>query len=364
MKKLILSLALAVAMVSCTKNEDDNSTITAEEAGINAKLDIANDDVADIVAEEESNTYANSLSGKTTEDLNSTLSNCATVTRVPAFGTPITPGTLVTKTIDFGTTPCVLNNGNTVSGKIIITFTYQPTAASHTITYTFDNFHHNGILFVGDKTFTRIMTVATATSPSHPIVTMNMDVTATFPNGNSYTRVGQRIREIIDGFGTPVFTDNIYRVTGSWTTTFPSTTIQYSTITTPLIVKMSCMVVNKPLLVKGVITIVRNNNTATLDYGDGACDNLAVFTINGNSYNIVIGNYLLSLIKKNVLISQDVFFMIYLPVGRRPHRYLFHGFGGLLPQCCFFLKPLYNYQSIHRKPAGIRHHQSDCIRLN
>ncbi len=291
MKKLILSLALAVAMVSCTKNEDeDNATITAEEAGINAKLDIANDDVADIVAQEESNTYSNTTSGKTTEDPNSTMSNCATVTRVPAFGTPITPGTQVTKTIDFGTTPCTLDNGNTVSGKIIITFVYQPNAPSHTINYTFDNFRHNAILFVGSKTFTRIMTVATANSPSHPIVTMNMDVTATFPNGNSYTRVGQRIREIMDGFGTPIFTDNIYRVTGSWTTTFPNTAIQTSTITTPLMVKASCMLVNKPLLVKGVITIVRNNNIATLDYGDGACDNLAVFTINGNSYNIIIGN--------------------------------------------------------------------------
>jgi len=288
MKKLILSLALAVAMVSCTKNEDnDNSTITAEEAGVNAKLDIANDDVADIVAQEEMNTYSNTLNGKTTEDPNSTLSDCAIITRIPAFGTPITPGTLVTKTIDFGT-GCVLNNGNTVSGKIIITFTYQPDATSHTITYTFDNFRHNAILYVGNKTFTRTMTT---TAPIHPIVTMNMDVTATFPNGNSYHRVGQRVREIIAGFDTPaVWQDNIFRVTGSWTTTYPNTSIQTSTITTPLIVKMSCVAANKPLLVQGVITFVRNNNTATLDYGDGTCDNFAVFTINGNSYTINIGN--------------------------------------------------------------------------
>ena len=290
MKKLILSLTLAIAMVSCTKNEDDNSTITAEEATVNAKMDIANDDVSDIVEQEESSTYSNTLNGRTIENTSSALPPCATVTRVPAFGTPITPGTLVTKTIDFGTTPCVLNNGNTVSGKIIITFTFQPTAPSHTINYTFDNFRHNAILFVGSKTFTRIMTVATATSPSHPVVTMNMDITATFPNGNSYTRVGQRIREIIEGFGTPVFTDNRYRITGSWTTTFPNTTVQTSTITTPLIVKMSCILVNKPLLVSGVITIVRNNNVATLDYGNGDCDNIAVFTLNGIPNTIIIGN--------------------------------------------------------------------------
>jgi hypothetical protein len=66
--------------------------------------------------------------------------------------------------------------------------------------------------------------------------------------------------------------------------------VQTSTITTPLLVKMSCINQNKPLLVQGIITFTRNGNTATLDYGDGTCDNLAVFTINGNAYNIIIGN--------------------------------------------------------------------------
>jgi hypothetical protein len=290
---LILKLTVLFAVIlfaSCTKDNDDKTTITQEEAGINAKIDIASDDISDIVEKEEQSTYSNSTTGRTIEAATTTYSNCATVSRVPAFGTVITPGTLVTKTIDFGTTGCLLNNGNSVKGKIIITFTYQPTATSHTITYTFDDFYHNAIKYVGTKTFTRVMSEATATSPSHPIVTMNVDITATFPNGNSYVRVGQRVREIVEGFSTPILGDNVYQVTGSWTTSFPNTTIQTSTITTPLKVKLSCILVNKPLIVQGVITFVRNNNTATLDYGNGDCDNLAVFTINGNSYNIIIGN--------------------------------------------------------------------------
>jgi hypothetical protein len=287
--KFILGFTLAVTMFSCNKDED-NSTITAEEATVNAKMDIANDDVTDIVGEQESNTYLNSTNGRASEMPNSVFTTCATITRVPAFGEVVTPGTTVTKTIDFGTTGCTLNNGNVVKGKIIMTFVFQPEATSHTITYTFDNFYHNAIKYVGSKIFTRTMTVATATSPSHPIVTMNMEMTATFPNGNSYTRVGQRIREIIEGFATEPWQDNVYRITGSWNTTFPNTSVQYSTITTPLILKLSCIQQNKPLLVSGIITITRNNNTSTLDYGSGECDNLAVFTINGNSYNIVIGN--------------------------------------------------------------------------
>lgn len=54
--------------------------------------------------------------------------------------------------------------------------------------------------------------------------------------------------------------------------------------------KMSCTAVNKAILAKGVITFVRNNLSSTLNYGNGECDNLAVFTINGVSFTIVIRN--------------------------------------------------------------------------
>lgn len=288
-KILILGFVFSLVFISCSKDET-SSTINAEDAKANAKIDAMNDDVSNIVEEQEANTYANSTSGKTADLAISTLSTCATITRVPAFGTAITPGTTVTKTIDFGTEGCTLNNGNIVKGKIIISFVFQPDATSHTITYTFDNFYHNAIKFDGNKTFTRTMITTTANPVSHPQVTMTIDMTATLPDGGVYHRVGSRVREIIEGFGTETWTDNIYKITGSWITTTPSGATETSTITEPLHVKMSCVEVHKPLIVSGVITIVRNNNTATLDYGSGECDNLAVLTVNGNSYNIVIGN--------------------------------------------------------------------------
>lgn len=282
---LTLGLALCLTVLSCSK-DDSNSGITAEDAKVSAKIDAMNDDVSGIVEEQETNTYSNSTTGKTSGMTISEFSNCATVTRVPAFGTPPTVGQTVTKTIDFGTS-CTLDSGNVVSGRIIITFVYDPGAASHTINYSFDNFFHNGIEYNGDKTFTRTMT--TGANP-HPIVTMTMDLTATVPNAGVYHRVGTRTREIIEGFGNAILADNVYKITGNWVTTTPSGASQTSTITTPLHVKMSCMAANKPLIVSGIITIVRNDTTATLDFGSGDCDNLAVFTVNGNSYNIVIGN--------------------------------------------------------------------------
>lgn len=287
-KNLILGVALSLTILSCNK-EDNGSSISAEDAKVSAKIDAMNDDVSNIVEEQESNTYTNATSGKVADLAVSELTTCATITRIPAFGTAPTVGQTVTKTIDFGTS-CTLNSGNVVSGRIIITFVFQPEATSHTINYSFDNFFHNGIGFNGNKTFTRTMITTTANPNPHPQVTMTMDLTATLANGGVYHRVGSRVREIIEGFGTEILADNVYQITGNWVTTTPSAATQTSTITTPLHVKMSCVAANKPLIVSGIITIVRNNTSATLDFGDGTCDNLAVFTVNGNSYTIVIGN--------------------------------------------------------------------------
>ena len=283
--KIILGLALAFSIFSCSK-DDNGSSISAADAATNAKIDIMNDDVSKIV--EDQLTTSDGISGKTNQTVQTSeafLPPCATVTRVPAFGTVITPGTLITKTIDFGTTGCPLPNGNVLRGVIVVSFTYQSDATSHTITYTFQDFYHNAIKFNGTKTFTRVMTTSTANPNVHPIVTMNMDMTATLPNGDVITRVGQRVREIIEGYATAIWLDNIYQITGEWTTTFPNGGIQTSTITSPLRIRMNC-----PNIVRGVITIVRNDNTATLDYGDGECDNLATFTVNGVAHIITLGN--------------------------------------------------------------------------
>lgn len=290
--KLSAVVALFMASTSCENDIVKNTTqLTSDDAIVNSKIDLASDDIATIADQLFDNIDSNTITYRTINNNNNSIfSNCATITRVPAFGIPLIPGTQVTKTIDFGTTGCTLNNGNVVRGKIIISFVFQPTAVSHTVTYTFDNFYHNNIKFVGTKTFTRSMTTQTATAAPHPIVVMELDMTITLPNGDEYERVGTRTRELIEGFYTPNFMDNIYKITGNWTTTAPNGSQHTATITEPLRAKMSCIAVNKPILAKGIIAFVRNNITSTLNYGDGECDNIAVFTINGVSYTIIIGN--------------------------------------------------------------------------
>lgn len=281
---LMLGMIFSVLIISCSKNDDnDSTTISDDEVGINADIDIASDDVSNVLEEQLAITNLDG-SGRGPALV---YAGCATITRTPAAGTVLNVGQTVTKVIDFGT-QCVQPNGNILSGKINMSFVYNPSATTQTVTYIFENFYHNARKLNGQKTFTRSMTATTATSQSHPIIVMNMDMLITLTDGRMLTRIGTRTREFVAGFSTSTLSDNVYDVTGNWTTTFPNTTIQTSTITTPLKLKLSCVAPNTSIITQGVISFVRNTNNATLDYGDGSCDNQAVFTLNGVSRFITL----------------------------------------------------------------------------
>lgn len=266
-------------LTSCSKDEDANTIeLTQDDVTTSAKIDAGVDDVSAVVLDEFSGEVGISAKNIAPEK----MAKCAEVTRNPDFGTTITPGTTITKTINFKD-GCTLPNGNVLKGKIIITFVYQPNATSHTITYTFENFYHNELKFNGTRTVTVNLATSNANPKIHPIFTINLNLTVTLPNGKTVTVAGTKTREIIEGQNTPELADNIYQVTGNWQTTFPSGATRAASITSPLIIKLNCS-----NIVKGIITFTRNGETATLDFGDGTCDNTAIFTINNVSVTIIL----------------------------------------------------------------------------
>jgi len=272
-KNLFLGLTLSMFILSCS-NDDNNASSEMSEAKVSAKIDMATEDVAKI-AEDQYALQANPGAGKNdfeTQD----LPECASVT------VQLTDNSW-TRTVVFDN--CTLPNGNVLDGTIIVSGSLNFDTPSYTISYSFVDFHHNNILIEGNRTVVRTLQSTATLAAVHPVATMNIDMTVTFPNGNVHHRVGNRVREMIEGFGTPlIWADNVFSISGSWTTTFPAGT-QTSTITTPLRVRANC-----PNIVSGVVTIVRNNNTAILDYGNGECDNQATLTINGNTTTITLGN--------------------------------------------------------------------------
>ena len=270
--------------IGCSSNETvdvaaTSKTITTDDAIANSEIDATVDDVS-IIAEDQFSVQQ-SLTARTSGAAKSILPPCAVVTTSLV-------NDIYTKTIDFGTDGCALPNGNIVKGKIIVSFSKNFLAPSKTISYTLVGFYHNGKLIEGSRTITHELKKSDLLDVIHPVITHSIDVKITFPDGKVYTRIGTRVREMIEGM-TSIgnWEDNVFKVWGYHITTFPNGSKYTCKTEKPqaLLVKMSCKM---PFPVSGIVEILKNDATATLDFGNGECDNLATIIINGVSKEIVL----------------------------------------------------------------------------
>lgn len=286
MKNKILLFAALLAItffIGCNNEsvseEAAQNAITVDETVVNSEIDATVDDVS-FIAEDQFEVQKSSAA-KTSAPIKSMLPLCATVTSVLTNDT-------WTRTIDFGTQGCALPNGNVLKGKISISFSKNFSTPIRTITYKLEGFYHNDKLIEGSKTITHELKTSDLLEAIHPVTTHSIDVKVTFPDGKIYTRIGTRVREMVEGFATFAnWEDNVFKVWGYDITTFPNGSKYTRTIqkTTPLLIKMSCKM---PFPVSGIVEIVKNDATATLDYGNGECDKLATITINGVTKEIVL----------------------------------------------------------------------------
>ncbi|MCX6186143.1 MAG: hypothetical protein NTU43_03980 [Bacteroidetes bacterium] len=153
-------------------------------------------------------------------------------------------------TIDYGTgTLC--DDGKMRSGKILVTWTGKFRDQGTTKTIAFENFIQNGNIV--DNT------------------TIEWQST--------------RTRTWIAGESTlNIWNDDKYQITGS-TTGVNKKGINYTcTITTPLVVDLSC---NKRRITAGVIEMHPDGKlTRTINYGNGECDGTVTVTIGNRTYTI------------------------------------------------------------------------------
>jgi hypothetical protein len=271
----ILKLTVLFAVIlfaSCTKDNNDlANAFTTEDLQTNAKLDQVANDLSDIIDDQY---FTENPTGKSIApvEINS-LPPCATVTRTFT-------ATSWTRAINFGTTGCAMPNGAILRGIVRVTGSLPYTRTNYVISYSFDGFYYNDFLVQGNRTITRSFGTSTYQTAVHPINVMDMNMTFTNSRG-IFTRVGTRTRECVEGFDSVIWTDNVYVVTGNWTTTFPNGNIHSNAIsnTTPIRIRLNC----DYRVVSGIVNITRPNHTAVLNYGTGTCDNEATISIDGGT---------------------------------------------------------------------------------
>lgn len=213
------------------------------------------------------------------------LNPCYTVTITRLNPPDLFPVKIV---VDYGTTGCVGIDGHIRKGKVITEYTRRLLVPGAVATTRFDGFYVDSIKVEGVHKITN-----TSTSTATRQFTVDViEARLTRPSGNYVEWSGHKVITQIEGLGTAIPLDDIFRIEGSSHGKVKRGALLVSwesNIIEPLIKKFSCR-----WIVKGKVRTVRTNTSTTdrwvavLDFGTGDCDNKAVITINGVSRQITL----------------------------------------------------------------------------
>ena len=227
------------------------------------------------------NFYSQAYSAQTT--LNSTETNNIQIPHCYSVSTsyPDSPALFpVRVAINFGDS-CTAADGRTRSGQIIIVYTGRLVEPGNSATISFLNYYVNHVHIEGSVSLKN-------TSPQGGR-SFRLQVTGgkiTRPNGDLLS--WDRQMDIVQtaGLETPLIAiDDAFQITGQGSGTIQSNNTLYqwsNIISNPLLKRFSCHYIES-----GTIQINRGTETiATLDFGQGNCDNQATISIDGQVHEI------------------------------------------------------------------------------
>ena len=271
----IITITGIICLSSCKKkdmSEKDTDTSSASDQSL------ASSSVNDLtnISDEAGRNY--SVSSFRTADANGLLAtSCAIITVDTLSATK-------TITVNFGATNCTCNDGRNRRGSIILSFNGKYRDSLTVITVNPVNYFVNDNQVSGTKTITN----KGHNAANHLVYEISANMTIVKANGAgtiSWSSVRQR--EWIAGESTLIWSDDIYSITGSASGTSASGNSFSSIITSPLIRNMSLAC--RKHFIQGILEHTPNGKaTRIINFGNGACDDQATVTINGNTYTITL----------------------------------------------------------------------------
>ena len=269
----ILCLFLFLIFNSCSNNDEvietEEVSQDTTEVQRSAEIDQIDNILGDLVidAYEEQELIADRR-GVTTDSSNDTfyakdIPECVTITVVAQQN-------YREVTLDFGTEGCVIN-GHLIQGQIVFDYTRDTEAQEIAINYNLIDFYFDTKNVIASRSILKEL----SNENGNPQFTHDLSVTVIWPNGVQASREGTRVREWVEGFGTGVFSDNVFEITGDWTATFVNGNTHTYEVITPLRREIGCI-----YFVSGSFDVQRTNFGGLFNYGEGECDNQATFTFN------------------------------------------------------------------------------------
>jgi len=177
----------------------------------------------------------------------------------------------VTLWMDYGTAGCVGPDGKTRKGIVRAVFNQSWDSSNATVDIFLDNYYVNNIHYEGTVQVTK-------TSNSFTQRVLNGKCTKA-----DWTILWacDRTMTWVAGQSTPTDpTDDVYEFSGTANGTNRELKTFEVEITSPLVRSKACT-----WITKGTMTLTPEGKAArTVDFGNGACDNIATLTINGNKF--------------------------------------------------------------------------------
>jgi len=276
-KKGILSLmVLVLTFTSCSNNDEvtetEDVTQSTLEVQRSAEIDqidsILEDIVIDAYEAQESTAERNGVATNSSDDTfyAKDIPDCVTITVVAQQN-------YREVTLDFGTEGCVVN-GHLIQGQIVFDYTRNPEAQQIMVNYNLIDFYFDAKNVIASRSILKEL----SNDNGNPQFTHDLSITVIWPNGVQASREGTRIREWVEGFGSGVFSDNVFEITGDWTATFVNGNTHTYEVITPLRREVICA-----YFVSGSFDVQRTNFGGVFDFGEGECDNQATFTFNNGT---------------------------------------------------------------------------------
>ena len=256
---LLLMLVFLIAGCESEKTIDEEQVSSETIASIEDADDIVDELVSileEVYADEEFSTVAFKE-----EKREKFLPECAVKTVEREAG-------IKNVTIDFGD-GCTMKNDKVLKGKLLMSYASDRSLKTRSVTHGYEGFYINDKKISGESSSVKVY----SNENGNRQTTFTEAILITWDSGETASREGTRITELISGGEQEGWASKVYEISGSWTSTSKSGEVHSVEITEKLRKELACR-----FIVSGVKEISKTNKSGTLDFGDGSCDSKATFT--------------------------------------------------------------------------------------
>ncbi|MEH6705428.1 MAG: hypothetical protein V7691_11580 [Galbibacter orientalis] len=277
---LMMLIPTTILIVSCNDDDSNESidgspteALTVEEVKTSMEATQVSDEVDDIVDYMVVSDLGSSSNKQTSTSSKGWLPDCYTISTEAS-------GDDFMITLDFGE-GCEMPDGRNIAG--ILTMTKSNVSDSTSFTRNsevkFESFTIDSITVNGSKTYQH-----TFADDENPKTMVASEITLLWEDESTMQVNSEKTREWIEGFDDGEWGNSAFLVTGTTTVINKDGVTYTSEVTTPLRAELSCN-----YIVSGVLTLSKDEASAEVDFGDGTCDDKAMYSDpEGNTTEITL----------------------------------------------------------------------------